>query len=186
MVAPLSASLTAPLTGTATQGADPQEAARIKAEILSARNELQCATCEGDKATLKDQISTLETRLRQVETTSRAAPAQAASESSDTLRAGEDGGRSGLSAGLVEDRPSVVIDPQTAEKAREAGRDGDGGIASLATAASAQERGDVSPASSTFDVRQTNAGAFSYGANGRADLAVTGPVAPGSQLDISV
>ena len=172
MVAPLSASLTAPVIGTASQGADPQEAARIKAEILSTRNELQCATCEGDKATLKEQISTLETRLRQVETTSRVAPVQAAGESADTVRSGEKGGASGVSPAGSGEGPSVVIDPQTAERARQAGRDGDGGVASLLIVASAQEGAGADSAA--------------YGGNARRENPGAGPIAPGSLLDISI
>ncbi|WP_107991810.1 hypothetical protein [Breoghania corrubedonensis] len=124
MVAPLSASLTSSVSGSLSKAGDPQEAARkeqarIKAEILSARSEQQCATCEGDKATLDEQIATLETRLRQVLSNARVEPAQAASETDDPASATSEAGRDALSATAAADGPAVLIDLATAERARQ-------------------------------------------------------------------
>lgn len=60
--------------GGAGGASDPaREAARIKAEILSARSEKQCTDCEGDKEKLDQEIRELEAKLRRVESAASAA-----------------------------------------------------------------------------------------------------------------
>ena len=59
---------TAGLNGGGSDSAN--EVARIKAEILSARSEKQCATCDGDKEKLDEKIRELEARLRRVQSVS--------------------------------------------------------------------------------------------------------------------
>ncbi len=61
--------------GTPAAGASPRgEEQRIKAEIQSARGELECTTCEGDKEKLETQIKDLQSALRRVQTNEVQAP----------------------------------------------------------------------------------------------------------------
>ncbi len=80
MVAPGPVTMSAAIAGPSPAGRDDgaAEAARIKAEILSARSEKQCTTCEGDQDKLDEKIQALETKLRQVQSTQRIEPAQTA------------------------------------------------------------------------------------------------------------
>ncbi len=66
-----------------------KETARIKAEILSARSEKQCTTCEGDAKKLDVQIKQLETKLRQVQSATKVEPQKAADSSNATKAPGE-------------------------------------------------------------------------------------------------
>ena len=86
MVAALSASLFSPTAAAGPSGGGSEdsgkESARIKAEILSARSEKQCTTCEGDSKKLDEQIKQLETKLRQVQSATKVEPPKAADQSS--------------------------------------------------------------------------------------------------------
>ncbi len=66
-VTPFSSHYSASRGGGGQSGSPGAEPARIKAEILSARSEKQCTTCEGDKEKLDQKIRELESQLRRVE-----------------------------------------------------------------------------------------------------------------------
>lgn len=104
MVAALSASLFSPTSAAGPSGGGREdsgkESARIKAEILSARSEKQCTTCEGDNKKLDEQIKQLETKLRQVQSTTTVdAPKSADSPDVAEKRNAADG--SNATAGLT-------------------------------------------------------------------------------------
>lgn len=192
MVAPLSASLFSPSTG-ATQGGDDEarkEQARIKQEILSARSEKQCTTCEGDQQKLDDQIEQLETKLRQVQSGTRVEPPSKAES------AGETGlERHARPADAAEDA-AVRIDPATAERARAAGRaqpddpaapdgpaaSGETGAAQIVTAAQAVPDAVVAAASANSSVSAASP------APGSAGQPYVGRPPPGlgASLDLSI
>lgn len=83
-----------------------KEASRIKAEILSARSEKQCTTCEGDKDKLDQKIRELEAKLRQAESkTNGAAPPETGGP------AGQDGSNSLSKPGLESTSSARAADP---------------------------------------------------------------------------
>ncbi|AXS39916.1 hypothetical protein [Breoghania sp. L-A4] len=87
MVVALSASLFSPSASGKSGGSEEasKEVQQLKAEILSARSEKQCATCEGDKKKLDEQIQQLETKMRQVQSGSKVEPER----DKDRLRSGD-------------------------------------------------------------------------------------------------
>lgn len=191
MVAPLSASLFSPTSGTASKGGDPddvarKEQARIKAEILSARSEKQCTTCEGDKKKLDQQIEQLETKLRQVETGSKAEPPRPKTEAADATAGDAAAGEGASSRGprnTDDEGPAVLIDPATAERARAAGATSVAPSSEVAAPARPGATGTVG-----FSSSQPLGSAGASASGGGSYLPTRSPAAPpglGLALDIT-
>lgn len=61
----------------AQESAGQSEVARIKAEIISLKSELQCTECEDDQEDIRKTIETLETQLRRAQSDETASKAKA-------------------------------------------------------------------------------------------------------------